>query len=305
MGVQRKAVSLFATMRATRAARTATLAAIIAAIGLLPLRAQPAQRVVCIGQALNEIIYALGAQDELVGVDLSSTFPAEIKKLPNVGYHRALSAEGILSLKPTLIIHDNNIGPENVVRQLQELQVPLKTFEAKNNSIEGLKALLREMGAYFHKERRAEELSAQIDRDMAAAAQAVKAYSDHPRVTVIHFGRASNVYLVVGNGGSGDAGAAGQMVQWAGGEMAMQKPGMQRMTSPEIIAQSNPDVILVTEFGFDRLGSVEQVKTLPGVAETNAARHNRIYRVPEHQLMYFGPNVGQGVMALAKLIHQK
>src|SRR3569833_63486 len=77
------------------------------------------QRIVCIGEAYNEMIYALGAQANLVGVDYSSTYPPEIKSLQTVGYHRALSAEGILSLHPTLIIDDNNIGPAQVVRQLQ------------------------------------------------------------------------------------------------------------------------------------------------------------------------------------------
>jgi iron complex transport system substrate-binding protein len=263
------------------------------------------ERIVCIGQAYNEMIYDLGAQDHLVGVDLSSTFPPEIKKLPNVGYHRALSAEGILSLKPTIIIHDNNIGPDNVVHQLQDLQVPMKTFTAKADSIDGTKALLREMGAYFHKEQRAEELCAKIDRDMAAATEAVKKYKDHPRVAIIHFGRASNIYLLVGNGGRGDAGSAGKMVEWAGGVPAIEKEGMQRLVSPEIIAQSNPEVILLTEFGFDRLGSMEQAKTLPGVAETDAATHNRIYRIPEHEVMYFGPDTGQNVIDLAKTIHGK
>ncbi len=261
------------------------------------------ERIVCIGQAYNETIFALGAQANLVGVDLSSTFPPEIKKLPNVGYHRALSAEGILSLNPTLIIHDNNIGPENVVRQLQELNIPMKTFHAKNDSVEGTKALLSEMGAFFHKEPRAEELCRKLNAGMAEAAEQAKHYKDHPRVAIIHFGRASNVYLLVGNGGGGDAGAAGKMVEWAGGQLAMQKPGMQRMVSPELIAQSNPDVILMTEFGFDRLGSAGQAKTLPGVAETDAAKHNRIYRVPEHDLMYFGPDTGQNIIKLGRLIH--
>ena len=238
------------------------------------------------------MIYALGAQGSLVGVDLSSTFPPEIKKLPNIGYHRALSAEGILSLNPTLIIHDNNIGPANVVTQLQQLNIPMKTFSAKNDSIEGTKTLLREMGSFFHKEQRAEELCRKLDTGMHEAAELVKHYKDHPRVAVIHFGRASNVYLLVGNGGGGDAGSAGKMVEWAGGQLAIQKPGMQRMVSPELIAQSNPDVILMTEFGFDRLGSADQAKTLAGVAETEAAKHNRIYRVPEHDLMYFGPDTG-------------
>jgi iron complex transport system substrate-binding protein len=250
------------------------------------------------------MIYALGAQANLVGVDYSSTYPAEIKKLPTVGYHRALSAEGILSLKPTLIIDDNNIGPENVVRQLQALHIPMKTFHATNDSVEGTKALLREMGAFFHKEQRAEELCAQMDREMAAAAVAVKKYKNTPRVAVIHYGRASNTYLIVGNGGGGDASTAGNMVELAGGQMAIQERGMQRMASPEIIAKSNPQVILMTEYGFDRLGSAEQAKTLPGVAETDAARNNRIYRVPEHDLMYYGPDTGNAIMRLAQIIHQ-
>ena len=261
------------------------------------------QRIVCIGQAYNEMIFALGAQQSLVGVDLSSTFPPEIKKLMNVGYHRALSAEGILSLHPTLVIDDGNIGPENVVRQLEQLNVPMKRFHARNDSIEGTKALLREMGVFFHKEQRAEELCRRLDAGMADAAAQVKRYQNRPRVAIIHFGRASNVYLIVGNGGGGDAGSAGKMVEWAGGQPAIQKAGMQRMVSPELIAQSNPEVILITEFGFDRLGSVEQVKTLPGVAETDAAKHNRIYRIPEHDLMYFGPDTGQNVVKLARVIH--
>jgi iron complex transport system substrate-binding protein len=262
------------------------------------------QRIVCIGEAYNEIIYALGAQANLVGVDYSSTYPSEIKKLPTVGYHRALSAEGILSLKPTLVLHDNNIGPDNVMRQLQALQIPLKTFQAKNDSIEGTKALLREMGAFFHKEPRAEELCTQMDREMAAAATDVKKYRTTPRVAVIHFGRASNVYLLVGNGGGGDASTAGKIVELAGGQIAVQTPGMQRMVSPEIIAKINPHVILMTEYGFDHLGSVEQAKTLPGVAETDAARNNRIYRIPEHELMYFGPGTGESIVRLAQLVHR-
>jgi iron complex transport system substrate-binding protein len=161
------------------------------------------------------------------------------------------------------------------------------------------------MGAFFHKEQKAEELCAKIDRDMAAAQKAMAQYKTRPRVAVIHFGRASNIYLVVGNAGGGDASTAGKMVELAGGQMAIEKRGMQRMTSPEIVAQSNPEVILMTEYGFDRLGSMEAAKTLPGVAETDAAKNGRIYRVPEHQLMYFGPDTGQNIIDLAKVIHGK
>src|SRR5215216_5209246 len=213
-----------------------------------------AERLVVISQTYNEIIWALGAQEHVVGVDFSSTYPPDVKKVQTVGYHRALSAEGILSLHPTAIIHDNNIGPPQVVEQLKGLNIPMKTFDAKNDSVEGTKALIREMGAYFHKEARAEELCRTLDAQMAASLEAVRKYADRPRVAVLHFGRASNVYLVVGKGeGTGDGSAAGRMIEWAGGEMAINSDRVQRMESPEIVAQANPDVLLVTDYGFDRL----------------------------------------------------
>jgi iron complex transport system substrate-binding protein len=287
------------------------LAALAAAVGCNrfsnPSNDAKDERFVVISQTYNEIIWALGAQDKVVGVDFSSTYPPEVKKVQTVGYHRALSAEGILSLHPTAIIHDNNIGPPQVVEQLKGLNIPMKTFDAKNDSIDGVKALVREMGAYFHKEARAEELCKTLDAQMAASLEAVKKYADKPRVAVIHFGRASNVYLVVGKGeGTGDGSAAGRMIEWAGGEMAINSGRMQRMESPETVAQANPDVILVTDYGFDRLGgSLDQIKELPGVATSNAAKNNRIYRVEEHELMYFGPRSGENVEKVAAVIHQK
>jgi iron complex transport system substrate-binding protein len=265
-------------------------------------------RYVVISPIYNEIIWALGAQDRVVGVDLSTTYPPDVKKVQTVGYHRALSAEGILSLHPTVVINDNNIGPPQVVQQIQQLNIPMKTFTAKNDSFDGTKALIREMGAYFHKEARAEELCKTLDEQRAASMEKVKQYSDRPRVAVIHFGRASNVYMVVGKGGGGDGGGVSQMIELAGGQMALENTagrGMQRLESPEILAQANPDVILLTDFGYDRLGSVDQIKALPGVATSNAAKTGHIYRIEENVLNYFGPRSGENIEKVAAVIHQK
>ena len=273
-----------------------------------PTEAKDARYVV-ISPIYNEIIWALGAQNTVVGIDLSTTYPPEVKNVQTVGYHRALSAEGILSLHPTAIIHDNNIGPPQVVQQLQQLNIPMKTFTAKNDSFDGTKALIREMGAYFHKESGAEELCNTLDSQRTASLEKVKQYTDHPRVAVIHFGRASNVYLVVGKGSGGDGGGVSQMIELAGGEMAVENTGgrgMQRMESPEIIAKANPDVILLTDYGYDRLGgSTDQIKALPGVATSNAARDNRIFRIEENVLNYFGPRSGENIAKVAGIIHKK
>ena len=125
-------------------------------------------------------------------------------------------------------------------------------------------------------------------------------------MAVIHFGRASNVYLVVGKGGGGDGGGVSQMIELAGGEMAVENKGMQRMESPEILAQANPDVVLLTDYGYDRLGgSLDQIKALPGVATSNAAKTGRIYRIEENVLNYFGPRSGENIGKVAATIHQK
>jgi iron complex transport system substrate-binding protein len=262
-------------------------------------------RVVVISPIYNEIIWALGAQDKVVGVDLSSTYPPEIQKVTTVGYHRALSAEGILSLHPTVILtEDNNIGPPQVVEQIKQLNIPIKSFDSKNSSIDGTKALIREIGAFFSKQDKAEELCKNLDQQLAAAQESVKRYTDHPKVAIIHFGRASNIYMVVGKTG-GEGGASGQMIQMAGGVPALDKDGMERMASPEVIAQANPDVILVTSYGYDHAGGTnDAIKQLPGVETSNAAKNNKIYRIEEGDVMYFGPRTGDNLTQLAKLIHQ-
>lgn len=255
------------------------------------------ERIVCIAKQYSEIIYALGAEQDLVGVDVSSTYPPEIKSLPTVGYHRALSAEGILATRPTLILHDNNIGPEHVIKQLQDLQIPMKDF-IKAEDLDSTRLLIREMGAYFHKEPQADSLCNKLDRGMADALEKAGQYPDTVKVLVIHFGQASNVFLVMTAHST-----AAKIIGWAGGKMAVQGDRGMRQLSAEVVAASDPDVILLTDFGYDRLGTPEKIKELPGVAGTTAAKNNRIYRIEEHDLVYLGPRTGENVLMLQKLIH--
>lgn len=257
------------------------------------------ERIVCIAKQYTEIIWALGAEKNIVAVDVSSTYPEQAKKLPTVGYHRALSAEGILAAKPTLIIHDNNIGPEHVVKQLNDLKIPMKVFQNKGSDIDSTKLLIQEMGAYFNKQEKAAELCKKLESDMQQALEKAKQYKDTVKVLIIHFGQASNVFLVMTTKST-----AAKMIQWAGGKMAVEDEKGMRQLSAEIVAASDPDVILLTDFGYDRLGSTEKVKELPGVSATKAAKNNRIYRVEEHDLVYLGPRTGENVIMLQQLIHQ-
>jgi len=258
------------------------------------------KRIISISKQYSEFIFALGAQQNLVAVDISSTYPEAVKKLKTVGYHRALSIESILANKPDLILEDGpeSMGPEHVVRQLENLKIPMMSFEIKASNIDSTKLLLNEMGAYFKKEKAADSLGKKLDADMKTALEKAKTYKDKPRVLIIHYGQANNVFFIINN-----KTGAGNMVKWAGGDM-IQAPKGVRQLSAEVVAKSNPDVIILTDFGYDKLGSAEKIGELPGVSSTSAFKNKRVYRFEEHDLLYLGPRTGENVLKLQQLIHR-
>ncbi|RYZ20115.1 MAG: ABC transporter substrate-binding protein [Chitinophagaceae bacterium] len=255
------------------------------------------QRIVCVSKQLTEFLFALHQGDKIVGVDLSSTFPEEAKKKTTVGYHRHLSAEGIAALDPTLVVHQGDVAPAEVMTQLAQLKIPVKVYPA-GSSLDSAKIVLTLLAKELGQERIADSLNRQLDADLASAQAQVARYPSKPRVLVIHFGQQRNQYFVIGT-----RGAAKKMIELAGGEQAADTSGFRNL-SPEVIVKLQPDVILATDFGWDRLGSQEKLLELPGLALTPAAKAGRIYRVEEHDLLYFGPRTGKNIQKLAEIIHR-
>jgi len=259
-------------------------------------------RIVCASKQLTELIFALGQGDEIVGVDVSSTYPDAAKKITTVGYHRMLNAEGIISLKPTAFIYnggaDNSIGPDNVIPQLQKVGVTVVEFKSAEN-IEDIKSLIRDLGRYFNVPAKADSICRSMDSTMKIAEEKRKQYTDTPKVMIVHFGRAGNKYFPFGPWG-----APGFILQEAGGVNVLDTAKKFRELSPEILAETQPDVIIATDYGYDRLGA-DNFKAMPGIALTPAAKNNRIYRFEEHDLFYLGPRTGENIIKLMEVIHKK
>jgi iron complex transport system substrate-binding protein len=258
-------------------------------------------RIVCLSKHLTEMVYALGKGHDLVAVDLSSTYPDSAKLLTTVGYHRALSPESIIAMNPDLVIHSNDIGPENVLPQITNAGLNIKAFGGAN-TIDSAKILLKELGAFFGEEKRADSISKKIDADIAAAADSLKAMNlkDTLSVMIIHFGRANNVYFVM----SGRRGVGDKMIALAGGKTAIYDAKGARQISAEAVAAANPDIIIATDFGFDQMGNMHKfIEGVPGVALTNAGKNKRIVRFEEHDLVYFGPRTGENIIKLMKLLY--
>ncbi|HET7621930.1 MAG TPA: ABC transporter substrate-binding protein [Gemmatimonadaceae bacterium] len=263
-------------------------------------RARDAQerRIVSVSKQINEFIFAIGAQHDLVAVDLTSVYPPEIRKLPTVGYHRALSAEGIISMKPTVFLTDGNVGPDAVLDQLKKVGIPI-TVMHPGSTVDSAQALLTHLGEFFHREQAADSVLAEwkAGMDQLWADTATWSGEKRPRVLIIHFGQIINNYLAVKSGSTAD-----QLVRWAGGTNAIDSVGGMLRLTPELIARAAPDVIIATDVGFDRFGSAEKFATLPGVSLTPAGRNKRIYRIDEQKIMYYGPRTPAAVRELHAML---
>ncbi|HEX7904939.1 MAG TPA: ABC transporter substrate-binding protein [Chitinophagaceae bacterium] len=258
-------------------------------------------RIVCVSKQLNEMIFALGKGHDIVAVDLSSTFPDSAKLLPTVGYHRALSAEGIISMNPDLVLHDFDMGPANVLPQLEKTGLNIKGYRG-GRSIDSAKILLSELGKFFGIDAKADSINKKLDADLEKAKTMLQSLQvkDTPSVMVIQFGRANNNYFVM----SGRGGVPDKMIELAGGNVAHYDAKGARQISAEAIAVANPDIIVATDFGFDRMGSMDKFITeIPGVALTNAGKNKRVIRFEEHDLVYFGPRTGENILKLMNLIY--
>ncbi|HMC98659.1 MAG TPA: ABC transporter substrate-binding protein, partial [Ferruginibacter sp.] len=227
--------------------------------------------------------------------------PDSAKLLPTVGYHRALSAEAIISVKPDIVIHSNDVGPENVLRQIKDAGLNVKVFGGAN-TIDSAKLLLKELGKFFGVEQRADSLIKRMDDGLARAADTLKAMNikDSLRVMIIHFGLRNNNYFVM----SGRNGVGDKMLRLAGATPALFDGKASREMNAEAVALANPDVIIATDFGYDRMGSMDKfINDVPGVALTNAGKNKRIVRFEEHDLIYFGPRSGDNIIKLINLLY--
>jgi iron complex transport system substrate-binding protein len=279
--------------------RTALLALALAAMACGRGADRAGPRVVAVSKQINEFLYDIHAESVLVARDLTSIYPPQIKQLPSVGYHRALSAEGIISMHPTMLLTDGNVGPEPVLEQVRKVGIPVVTMRPGSGP-DSAQLLMKQLGETFHHEREADSVVAEWRRDMASvlADTAKWAGTTRPRVMIIHMGQIANSYLALKRGSAGD-----QIVRWAGGENAVDSVGGMMRLTPELIAKAAPDIIIATDVGFDRVGSAEKFAEMPGVALTPAGKSRRIHRIDETEVMYFGPRTAASVRKIAGWLH--
>lgn len=277
--------------------RTIRLALATAALAWLggPAMGQDAPaRVVSVGGAVTEILYALGEGERVVGVDTTSLYPAEaLATKPDVGYMRALSAEGVLSLAPDLVVMDEGAGPREAVAQIEAAGVAIRRVPT-GQTVPDLLEKLRGVAGAVGRAGEGEAMAARIAAQASALERAIGTPEPRRRVLFI-LSMVDGRPNAAGRGTGADA-----MIRLAGGENVFAEAEGYKVLSAEAAAALAPDVIVTV----DRAGGPPvDPSSVPGLAASPAARAGAVVRMDALYLLGFGPRTMDAARDLAARLY--
>jgi iron complex transport system substrate-binding protein len=279
----------------SRAVVAGTLAfiSVIAPLSARSGEPQPidSSRIVSIGGAVTETIYALGLEGRIIGVDKTSLYPPEaLKRAPNVGYMRALSAEGILSLKPSWVIAIDGSGPPAALKLVSDAGVPL-TIIHDDPSPDGVAVKIETIGKLLGAEEKAVTLANETRARFTLVEHMRPRTAKPPRVLFIL--SLQNGRPMVGGLGT----AADAIIRLAGGVNGADAiEGYKPMTDEGVIAAA-PDVILKMNNG-NMVGGKDDIFALPAFSATPAAAKRALIGMDGLYLLGFGPRTPDAVREL-------
>ncbi len=231
--------------------------------------ASTSNRIISAGSSITEILVALGAKDQLVAIDITSRKFNSDGALPQVGYHRQLSAEGLMALSPTHIIGSHEMGPENTLTLLRSGGIKVETVPS-GDSEDDLFSRIDKIAQVTGTQDRAAQLKVSIDKQLTQMKSRQLERSPKVLFAMLTKGRPATI--------AGDKTTIDVIINLAGG----QNPAKSQMSSykplsPEAIVQMQPDFLLVSERAWEALGGQEGIlKEFPLLAATPVAAKNRI-----------------------------
>ena len=237
-------------------------------------------KIVVAGGSITEIIYFLGMEDTLVGVDITSNFPKEAKKLKSIGYLRNLSIEGILSLSPGLVLAEKDIGPPIIVNQLRQTSIDLRIIKEKydlNGIHNKILCVSKILDASLDDNENYVKFKNKLNRVRKLKKNNIK------KILLILMMRGSSP-VVAGKNTSGQG-----FIDMTGHENSMSDLNGWKPVSSEEIIKKNPDYIIITKRAFKNFSSLDQFLSIPGISSTLAAKKKNIIVKDGMSMLGFGP----------------
>ncbi|HEV7253384.1 MAG TPA: ABC transporter substrate-binding protein [Mesorhizobium sp.] len=251
-----------------------------------------ANRLVSIGGSLTEIVHALGEEQRLVARDSTSTFPPEAATLPDVGYMRQLSPEGVLSVNPDGILALAGSGPPEAMEVLDRAGVPL-VLVPETFSREGIIEKIKTVGQALDVPQKAEKLAAQVAADLAQAE--ASAAENQPKRVLFVLSVQGGKLLASGAGTAADG-----IIRMAGAVNAVQGYSGYKQLSDEAALLAAPDVVLMMDRAGEHSLDADALFDLPALRATPAAASKALIRMDGSYLLGFGPRTAGAVRDLAQ-----
>jgi iron complex transport system substrate-binding protein len=256
----------------------------------------PVERIVSIGGAVTETVFALGQGAKVVAVDTTSTYPAAANGLPKVGYARTLGAEAVLSLAPTLILASEDAGPPETMDHLRRSGVTVRSIHV-GNSPAGVPAMIASVAEALGVAQRGATLKACVGNQIDAVLARTRGLSAKPRVMFL-LGTSAGDILASGSDTRADA-----MIALAGGFNAVQGYRGYKPLTAEAAVAAQPEVLLLTSEGIASAGGLRALQQNAGLAATPALQRNAVEHRDSLFLLGFGPRTSQAVQWLATRLH--
>jgi len=240
-------------------------------------------KIVVAGGSITEIVYFLGMEDKLVGVDITSNFPKEAKKLKSIGYLRNLSIEGILSLSPGLVLAEEDIGPPIIVNQLRKTSIDLRIIKEKNN-LNGIHNKILCISKILNTSLDENEDYVELQKKLYRVRNLKKINSKKIKKILLILMMRGSSPVVAGKNTSGQG-----FIEMIGHENSMKNLNGWKPVSSEEIIKKNPDYIIITKRAFKSFSSLDQFLSIPGISSTLAAKKKNIIVKDGMSMLGFGP----------------
>ncbi|MFI1399601.1 hemin ABC transporter substrate-binding protein [Streptomyces sp. NPDC020681] len=259
------------------------------------------ERIVPLAPALNEIVFTLGLGKQVVARDNATTFE-QAKKLPVVTRAHSVSAESVLSLKPTVVLAEPLTGPAEAIDQIRAAGVPVvlvkpgKTLADVGPRIDAVAAALGVKAAGDELNKRTQSRIEAVQKNIPKPKDGKK-----PRVAFLYLRGSASVYLI----GGGESGAP-SLLAAAGAVDAGQESGLTKDFTPltsEALAKAAPDALLVMTEGLESVGGIDGLLELPGVAQTPAGMDRRVVSVDDGVILNYGPRTDQVLKTLVDQLY--
>ena len=257
------------------------------------------RRIITIGGSVTEIVFELGIGNQVVAVDQSSISPEKVTKLPQVGYIRMISSEGILSLNPDIILTTTDIGPQKVVDQLKKSGVDLYIYDSAYN-LDGIIALVENISNDLDLKSKGVEIIQNIEKNNQKVEKIKNKLTQNSKM-VFFMNPSIGSFTAAGENTK-----ANYLIQYLGGEniFSNQFKKYSKVTKENII-NLNPDIILA---GSTRNNNEEEILSLfyekDEFNSINAVENKNVIFINMGKYLTYGSKFSQNVYELLNQIQK-